>query len=143
MSKSYIINVPIIFLNCPTICPIMTTEMLKVYHEFESNSDVLFLSHTIDPENDSIPRLKAHAKHLGIDNKKWHFVTGLKNDIYSIAEDNYYTTAYADSSAPGGYIHSGGLLLIDKNKLIRGVYDGTNPEETNRLIADLEILIIE
>jgi|SRR5690554_6258609 len=132
-----------IFLNCPTICPIMNTEMLSVYHEFSSTPDLLFLSHTIDPKNDSIPRLKSHADNLNIDNEKWHFVTGEKKAIYTIAEDHYYTTAYADSTAPGGFIHSGGFLLIDKNKNIRGVYDGTNPDETMRLISDIKILLNE
>jgi len=132
-----------IFLNCPTICPIMTTEMLKVYHEFAATQELLFLSHTIDPKNDSIPRLKSHAENLNIDNEKWHFVTGEKKDIYTIAEKHYYTTAYADSTAPGGFIHSGGLLLIDKNKNIRGVYDGTNSDETVRLISDIKILLNE
>lgn len=132
-----------IFLSCPTICPKMTNEMTKVYEAYKSNSNILFISHTIDPEHDSIPRLKSYAENLGADSKKWFFVTGDKDKIYSLAEESYFATAYSDSTAPGGYVHSGGLLLIDKNKHIRGVYDGTDPKETDRLKSDIKTLLNE
>ncbi len=132
-----------IFLNCPTICPIMTNEMIKVYEAYKSNPNILFISHTIDPENDSIPRLKSYAENIGADSKKWFFVTGEKDKIYSLAEESYFATAYSDSTAPGGYVHSGGLLLVDKNKHIRGVYDGTDPKETDRLKTDIKTLLNE
>ncbi|MBB5645724.1 SCO family protein [Pedobacter cryoconitis] len=132
-----------IFLSCPTICPKMTIQMKKVYDAYYLDEDVLFLSHTIDPEHDTVEKLRAHSDALGVDPLKWHFVTGEKEAIYSIAADSYFATAHADSKAPGGYVHSGGLLLIDKNQHIRGVYDGTSAEETTRLISDLEILIKE
>ncbi len=132
-----------IFLSCTSICPVMTSEMKKVYEAFKTNPHIFFLSHTIDPENDTIPRLKAFAAALGIDDNKWFFVTGEKDSIYSMAENSYFATAYPDQSSPGNYIHSGGLLLVDIHKHIRGVYDGTNPKETERLIADLRILLNE
>lgn len=117
--------------------------MTKVYETYKSNPNILFISHTIDPENDSIPRLKSYAENLGVDSKKWFFVTGDKDKIYSLAEESYFATAYSDSTAPGGYVHSGGLLLVDKNKRIRGVYDGTDPKETDRLKADIKTLLNE
>jgi protein SCO1/2 len=132
-----------IFLNCPTICPKMTNEMTKVYEAYKSNPYILFISHTIDPEHDSIPRLKSYAENLEADPKKWFFVTGDKDKIYSLAEESYFATAYSDSTAPGGYVHSGALLLIDKNKHIRGVYDGTDPKETERLKIDIKTLLNE
>lgn len=132
-----------IFLSCPTICPKMTKEMAKVYESYKSNPNILFISHTIDPINDSIPRLKSYSHNLGVDSKKWFFVTGDKERIYSLAEESYYATAYSDSTALGGYVHSGGLLLVDKNKHIRGVYDGTDQSETKRLISDIENLLNE
>jgi protein SCO1/2 len=132
-----------IFLSCTSICPIMTSEMKKVYEVFKTNPNICFLSHTIDPGNDTIPRLKAFAESLGVDGHKWFFVTGEKDSIYSIAENSYFATAYPDKSSPGNYIHSGGLLLVDIHKHIRGVYDGTNPKETERLITDLKILLNE
>jgi len=132
-----------IFLNCPTICPKMTNEMTKVYEAYKSNPNILFISHTIDPENDSIPRLKRYAENLGATPNKWFFVTGDKDKIYSLAEESYFATAYSDSTAPGGYVHSGGLLLIDKNKHIRGVYNGIDAKETERLKTDIKTLLNE
>lgn len=131
------------FLSCPTICPRMTAEMKRVYDFYANNSKVLFISHTIDPSHDTTEKLNAYAAELGIRNNKWHFVTGKRELIYDIAANSYFSSAYADVAAPGGYVHSGGLLLVDKSKHIRGVYDGTNPKETDRLISDLERLLKE
>ena len=132
-----------IFLSCPTICPVMTREMYKVYETYLDQNQVVFISHTIDPDRDSIPRLKQYATNLGVSTPKWNFVTGEAAEIYRLAEESYFSTALPDSTAPGGFIHSGGLLLIDPKKHIRGVYDGTNPQETNRLIKDIKILLKE
>ncbi len=131
-----------IFLSCPTICPKMNSELNQVYTVFKDNPKVSFLSHTIDPERDSIQRLKKYTIAKGID-KNWYFVTGNRDSIYSIATKSYFATAYKDSKEPGGYVHSGGFLLIDKNRFIRGVYDGTNPKETQRLIMDIKTLLKE
>ncbi len=130
-----------IFLSCPTICPKMNMEMLKVYKAFENDQRVLFLSHTIDPENDSIPRLQAFAKNLGVSNHKWHFVTGNVDSIYRLAEKSYFTTVYPDSADAKNFIHGGGLLLVDKDRHIRGVYDGTSEAETEKLIKDIKLLL--
>jgi protein SCO1/2 len=132
-----------IFLSCPTICPVMTKELKKVYSVFSSDERVLFLSHTIDPEHDTRDRLWDYSSALEVDPKKWFFVRGEKELIYRIAEDAYFSSAFADSTAPGGFVHSGAFLLIDTRKHIRGVYDGTNPEETQRLIDDIHVLLQE
>jgi len=131
-----------IFLSCPTICPKMTSELSLVYEVYKNNPEIGFLSHTIDPERDSVQRLKEYTIGAGI-KKNWYFVTGNKDSIYSIATKSYYSTAYKDAKEPGGYVHSGGFLLVDKNRFIRGVYDGTNPKETQRLITDIKILLEE
>lgn len=132
-----------IFLSCPTICPKMTKEMYNAYLSFATNDKVLFISHSIDPERDTIPRLKAYANSLGVSSDKWHFVTGNQDSIINLAEHSYFSAAYSDSTAPGGFTHSGGLLLIDRNRHIRGVYNGTKPEETQRLINDIQTLLKE
>jgi protein SCO1/2 len=132
-----------IFLSCPTICPVMAIEMKKVYAAYQNDERVLFLSHTIDPQHDTVPRLKAYAKGLNVSSPKWHFVTGNQESILKIAEQSYFSTAYPDSSSPGGFTHSGGLLLIDKNRHIRGVYNSTKTAETERLIKDIDILLKE
>jgi protein SCO1/2 len=131
------------FLNCSTICPKMATEMKKVYNVFKKNSNVLFISHTIDPINDSIPRLYQHANVLKVNHNKWRFVTGMQGQLQHIAEEGYFSIAYPDSSAIGGFTHSGAFILVDKYQHVRGVYDGTNPTETNKVIADIKNLLRE
>ena len=132
-----------IFLSCPTICPKMTKEMYNAYLPFVHDERVAFISHTIDPEYDTIPRLKAYASNLGVTTKNWHFLTGNQDSIMNLAQHSYFSTAYPDSTSPGGFTHSGGLLLVDKNRHIRGVYNGTKPKETQRLINDIRMLLKE
>lgn len=131
------------FTTCPTICPIMKTQMLRVYEAFRDNTEVLLLSHSIDPEHDSVAVLKAFSDRLGVDSGKWHFVTGNKEDIYEVGQTNYMVTARDDPDEPGGYLHSGAFVLVDKDKHIRGVYDGTKKEEVDRLISDIPRLLAE
>lgn len=131
------------FTSCPTICPIMKTEMKRVYDKFKGNEKVLFLSHTIDPEHDNIPVLKSYAEDIGVDNTQWHFVTGDRGKIFDLAEKHYMISAQEDASAPGGAIHSGAFILLDQKRRIRGYYDGTNKQEVNKLINDIPILLKE
>ena len=128
------------FTSCGTICPIMKNEMLRVYNTFLKDPDVLFLSHSIDPVHDNISILKEYANNIGIDGKKWHFVTGEKEDIYDIAE-KYLAVVTEDKNEPGELIHSGAFLLIDTNRHIRGFYDGTKSDEVNKLIKDMKTLL--
>ena len=139
-NKIYIAD--FIFLSCPTICPKMTSEMKAVYDIYKENPAVLFLSHTIDPERDTVERLKSYTESMDL-NANWHFVTGKKEALLAIAEKSYFTTAYKDTNEPGGYVHGGGLMLVDDKGHIRGVYDGTNNAETQRLISDIKILLKE
>lgn len=141
--KSRVYVADFIFLSCPTICPIMTKEMYDVYKVYENDNRVAFVSHTIDPEHDSIPLLKKYAENMDLRSNKWYFLTGNQDSIFNLAEQSYFSTAYADSTAPGGFIHSGGLLLIDKSRYIRGVYNSKNSQETERLIKDIKVLLNE
>ncbi|MEO9475010.1 MAG: SCO family protein [Cyclobacteriaceae bacterium] len=129
------------FTSCPTICPVMKKQMLRIYEEFENEPEVSILSHTIDPTHDTVALLHNFAKNLGVKSDKWHFVTGDKDKIYEIGETSYMVVANEDEDAPGGYIHSGAFLLIDKQRRIRGVYDGTVPEQVDLLISDIKKLI--
>ncbi len=128
------------FTSCRTICPIMKTQMVRVYEATKEMPDVLLLSHTIDPEYDTVALLHDFAERLGVESKRWHFVTGKKDSIYKIAQTSYFATAMEDKSEPDGFIHSGAFLLIDKKGRIRGKYDGTKEEEVNRLIVDIKRL---
>jgi protein SCO1/2 len=128
------------FTSCRTICPIMKTQMVRVYEATREMPDVLILSHTIDPEYDSVALLRQFAERLGAESKRWHFVTGVKDSIYKIAQTSYFATAMEDKSEPDGFIHSGAFLLIDRKGRIRGKYDGTKEEDVNRLIIDIKRL---
>jgi len=125
------------FTSCRTICPIMKTQMLRIYDSIQTDPSVLLLSHTIDPEYDTVALLHDFADRLGVKSNKWHFVTGNKEDIYKIAQTSYFATALEDKTEPDGFIHSGAFLLIDKNRRIRGKYDGTKEDDVNRLLADI------
>jgi len=132
------------FTSCPTICPTMKTQMLRVYERFQDNSEFAILSHTIDPKHDTVAVLRDYAEQIGIEKgSPWHFVTGDQNEIYRLGQSDYMVTAGADSDAPGGFIHSGAFLLVDQQKHIRGVYDGTMPEDVDKLMGDIELLLAE
>ncbi len=128
------------FTSCRTICPIMKTQMLRVYDSIQNDPDVLLLSHTIDPEYDTVGLLHDYAERLGVKRDRWHFVTGNKDDIYKIAQTSYFATAMEDKAEPDGFIHGGAFLLIDKQRRIRGKYDGTKEEDVNRLLRDIRTL---
>jgi protein SCO1/2 len=125
------------FTSCRTICPIMKTQMLRVYEATADYPDVRILSHTIDPEFDTVELLHNFGERLGVTSDRWHFVTGDKETIYHLAQTSYFSAALEDKSEPDGFIHSGAFLLIDKQRRIRGKYDGTREEDVNRLIKDI------
>lgn len=131
------------FTSCPTICPIMKKQMLRVFEKYEGNETVNILSHTIDPTYDNVDVLHEYAERLGVHGSQWHFVTGDKEDIFQIGEKSYMITAGEDDSAPGGYIHGGAFLLIDDKRRIRGVYDGTEESQVSSLLKDIDVLLQE
>lgn len=131
------------FTSCPTICPTMKTQMLRVYSKFEGNNEVGFLSHTIDPRYDTIPLLKEYAERLGVNSDQWKFLWAEEDYVYDLAEKSYMSLADQDDDAPGGFVHSGAFLLVDKDRRIRGFYDGTVPEQVDVLMNDIELLLKE
>ncbi|PSR03888.1 MAG: SCO family protein [Bacteroidetes bacterium SW_11_45_7] len=130
------------FTSCPTICPTMKKQMKRVYDKYKDNRNVALLSHSIDPAHDSVPVLKEYAQDMQVSSDTWHFITGKKDSIYGIAE-SYMVSAKEDQSAPGGFVHSGAFILVDKNRHIRGVYDGTSRKDVNQLMKDMEVLLKE
>ncbi len=130
------------FTSCPTICPIMKKEMLRVYGDFKGNPDFKILSHSIDPTHDTQAVLKDYAEKLGVrDAATWNFLTGDQEKIFEIGQTSYLTTAMADQLEPGGFLHSGAFLLVDGKGRIRGVYDGTKSAQVDRLISDIPKLL--
>ncbi len=130
------------FTTCPTICPKMKSELLRVYEAFKDEPRLKILSHTIDPDYDTVEVLHEYASRLKVSSDKWHFVTGDKDSIYAMS-DYYMVSAEEAPNEPGGYIHSGALILVDQQKYIRGMYDGTRSEEVDQLIKDIPLLLNE
>lgn len=131
------------FTTCPTICPIMTDHMVEIQREVKNDPDIMLLSHTVTPEIDSVPQLKAYALKKGVDDAKWNLVTGPKKEIYTLARKSYMAAKNAGDGGPYDMIHTENFVLVDKEKRIRGFYDGTKKEDIEKLLADLEILKAE
>ena len=127
------------FISCPTICPVMGKHMKMIYDRYPDG--VQLISHSIDTRHDTIPRLKAYAQKMGVNDQRWHFVTGDRDEIYRVGQEFYMVSASADPSEPGGYLHSGSLILLDQKGRIRGIYDGTNEAQVGQLISDIKILL--
>jgi protein SCO1 len=138
--KIYLVD--FFFTHCPTICPKVTAQMLRVHDRFKDSSGVVLLSHSIDPKNDTIGRLKAYATKLGVDAPKWHFVTGEQDSIFAVADD-YFSIAKVSPNSPGGFDHSGRLILVDKQKHIRAFCDGTDAKDVDRFMNDILKLLKE
>jgi protein SCO1/2 len=131
------------FTSCSTICPTMHRNLKNVYEFYKDEPEVAFLSHTIDFKYDVPSKLKSYATKLGVDTKKWQFVWGSKDVVYPLAEKDYLVAVQEDSTATDGYIHQGWLVLVDKDKRLRGAYDGTKPEEVEKLKNDITTLLAE
>jgi protein SCO1/2 len=131
------------FVTCPTICPKMTKQMNRVYDEFKNNQDISFLSHTVMPEADSVPVLNKYAKDLGVSSDKWNFVTGDKKQIYNLARKTYFAAITEGDGGVNDFVHTENFVLVDKDKRLRGFYDGTSKVDVDRLIIDVYALIEE
>lgn len=131
------------FATCQSICPQMSTQLNRVQNEFKNDNDFLILSHTVNPSHDTAEVLFAYAgKYQALPNK-WHFLTGSKKTIYDLARYDYLVNALEDDGTPEGFLHSELFLLVDKEKRIRGMYDGTDSVQVNKLIADIKLLKTE
>ncbi|TBW27825.1 SCO family protein [Gramella sp. KN1008] len=131
------------FTTCLTICPVMTDHMLKIQKEIKDDNEVLLLSHTVFPVADSVPVLKKYAVEKGVLDEKWNLVTGDKKQIYDLARKSYLATKSTGDGGPYDMIHTENFVLVDKNRQIRGFYDGTNPQAIEDLMHDLEVLKAE
>ena len=131
------------FTTCLTICPIMTDHMIKIQEKIKNDDEVLLLSHTVFPVADSVPVLKKYAIEKGVIDEKWNLVTGDKKEIYELARKSYLATKSTGDGGPYDMIHTENFILVDKNRQIRGFYDGTDPEAIESLMHDLKVLKAE
>jgi len=129
------------FTTCPSICPIMHRNMLAVYNEFKNTPDVKIISFTIDPKHDTVAVLKTYADKMGIAGDSWLLLHGQKEQTYQLSKSFLVTTPKDDVKEK--FIHDGYFILVDKQKRVRGMYDGTDPKKVEQLMADIKILKAE
>lgn len=128
------------FTTCPTICPIMTENMGYIQEKIKNDSDILLLSFSVTPEIDSVEQLKKYALEKNVIDSKWNLVTGNKKDIYNLARTSYLVAKTNGDGGKYDMIHTENFVLVDKEKRIRGFYDGTNSKEMDQLLNDIKIL---
>lgn len=130
------------FTSCPSICPIMHRNLLEVYRKYKDNPEVMLLSHSIDTKYDTPSVLKSYAEKLGVSGNQWQFASGTRETIYGISPEYMVFTEENDQVA-GGFEHQGWFILVDKDKHIRGAYNGTDEKEVAKLMKDMDILLRE
>jgi protein SCO1 len=128
------------FTTCPTICPVMTANMADIQQIIKGDDEVMLLSHSVTPEIDSVPQLKKYALEKGVIDAKWNLVTGDKKQIYELARKSYLAVLTDGDGGPYDMIHTENFILVDKERRIRGFYDGTSSEEVAQLLEDLKVL---
>ena len=138
--KNKIYVADFIFTTCQTICPIMTNHMAEIQKQIMNDDEVMLLSHSVTPEIDSVEQLKRYAKEKGVVESKWNLVTGDKKQIYELARKSYMAVKTLGNGDQYDMIHTENFMLIDKKRQIRGYYDGTKPEDIERLLNDIKIL---
>lgn len=129
------------FTRCPSICPIMSNNMEKLQNIFLEENEVMFLSMSVTPEMDSVPILKKYAEKNGVIDAKWNITTGDKKHIYNLARKSYFAAVDQGDGGLQDFIHTPNFILIDQEKRIRGVYDGTKEEDINRIAQDIKQLL--
>jgi protein SCO1/2 len=135
------------FTTCQSICPIMNDQMQRVQKEFKGNSKVKILSFTVDPDVDTVEQMSRYAQKQKAISGQWHFLTGKKEDLYSLARKSFFVLKPAEAQNQGDagsdFIHTNNFVLVDRQKRIRGYYDGTSQKEVTELITDISRLLEE
>ena len=128
------------FTRCGTICPIMTDNIGVLQKEFLIDDDVMFLSLSVTPDIDSVSVLRDYANYKGVIDSKWNVTTGNKKHIYELARKSYFAVVEQGDGGLQDFIHTPNFILVDKEKQIRGIYDGTDDMDIQRIIEDINIL---
>ena len=141
--KDNIVIADFFFTHCPSICPKMTKSLKRIQEAFKTDTEIIISSFTVDPERDSSAQLKKYARQYNLDTRNWNLLTGDKKEIYKLARNSFMIVATDGDGGPEDFIHSENLVLVDKQKRIRGYYDGTSNTEVNQLISDIKKLQYE
>lgn len=128
------------FASCPDVCPTINGHIKIASQKLENSTDVLFLSHTVDPYNDSVRVLREYADKFEVDDNQWKFLTGNKSTIYHLARDNY-KAVIQEVPDTNDFIHSEKIMLVDKDFQVRGIYNGMNFSEVMEMITDARFLL--
>ena len=129
------------FTTCPSICPIMTNNMVNIQNYIKDKNKVKLLSFSVTPEIDSVPVLKEYSIKKGVDDKYWNLLTGDKSKIYSLARKSFLVVKENGDSNSHDMVHTENFVLVDREKRIRGFYDGTDDKDMQILKKDIEILL--
>ena len=136
--KIYVAN--FFFTSCQGICKQMSTQMTRVQDKFRNDPSVKIVSYTVDPERDSVEALQQYADMYNANPDKWYFLTGAKKEIYDLAQHGYFLPVQEAPDGTVDFVHSEKFILVDKDKHVRGIYDGTDEKEVNRLITEIVVL---
>ena len=128
------------FTRCQTICIAMAYNMSELQEYYRDDTDIMFLSHSVTPVMDSVPVLKAYAKNKGVIDGKWNVTTGPKKHIYELARKSYFAVLDEGTGDENDFIHTEQFVLVDKDRRIRGYYDGTEKEDMKKVIVDIALL---
>jgi len=141
--KDRIVVADFFFTTCPTICPKMTKQMVRVQEAFADEDRLMLLSHSVTPEMDSVPVLAAYADLHGANYAKWRFLTGDRKVIYDLARKSYFAVLDEGDGGPDDFVHTENFVLVDPQRRLRGFYDGTSTTDVDRLIGDIRKLLEE
>jgi protein SCO1/2 len=141
--KNKVRLVDFFFTSCPTICPKMTVNMKKIQQLINTDclNNIELLSFTVDPSRDSVEKLKEYCNTYNVDSKNWNMLTGDQNSIYELGVNGFLVPNQEDALAPGGFLHSEKMILIDKKNRIRGYYDGTDSLNIPIIVQHIKSLL--
>jgi len=142
-ARGKVIVADFFFTTCGSICPKMGVQMARVQDAYKADDRLLLLSHSVTPEIDSVPLLKAYGERYGADPDRWRLMTGDRRQIYDLARTSYFACTEEGDGGPDDFVHTENFVLVDTLRRIRGFYDGTSPKDVDRLIADIGKLLEE
>ena len=131
------------FATCPSICPVMSSNIAVLQEEFSEREEVMFLSHSVTPLIDSVEALHEYGERYGANPSRWQLTTGEKRHIYELARKSYFAVLDEGDGGKQDFIHTENFILVDTKRRIRGYYDGTSQEDMKRLADEIEILLLE
>lgn len=141
--KGRVLLVDFFFTTCGSICPKMSTQMVRVQDAFRTDDRVMLLSHSVTPEIDSTATLKAYAERYGVDHARWRLLTGDRKQIYALARTSYFAALDHGDGGMQDFVHTENFVLVDPQGRLRGFYDGTSTKEVDQAIRDIAKLLKE